>query len=135
VPGVNIIGNATYEKWFAVCQGGYYIESRDSDLYEGTLPNAPAKIASLSTAGSEISTWLSPDCKTVMFARTPAAGQTDIYIATRAATTDPWPAATALPDFNTATFNEEDPWMSNDMRAFVFASNASGSKDLYISTR
>jgi WD40 repeat protein len=135
VGGVNVVGNATYEKWFAVCQGGYYIESRDSDLWEGTLPGAPTKIGSLSTSGSEISTWLSPDCKTVMFARTPTGGQSDIYISTRAAVTDPWPAATVLPDFNTTTSNEEDPWMSNDMRAFVFASNAAGSKDLYLSTR
>jgi hypothetical protein len=135
VSGVNVVGNATYEKWLAVCQGGYYIVSRDADLWEGTLPSAPTKIGSLSTASSEISTWLSPDCKTVMFARTPTGGQTDIYISMRNATTDPWPAATVLPDFNTATSNEEDPWMSNDMRAFVFASNAAGSKDLYLSTR
>ena len=134
-PGVNVVGNAVYEKWLAVCQGGYYIESRDSDLWEGTLPNAPTKITSLSTAGSEISTWLSADCKTVMFARTPAGGQTDLYISTRNAITDPWPAATVLPDFNTNTSNEEDPWMSTDMKAFVFASNAGGTKDLYLSTR
>jgi len=135
VPGVNVVGNTVYEKWLAVCQGGYYIVSRDADLYEGTLPNPPTKITSLSTGGSEISTWLSTDCKTVMFARTPTGGQSDIYISTRTATTDPWPAATALPDFNTATSNEEDPWMSNDMRSFVFASNAAGTKDLYLSTR
>ena len=135
VPGVNVIGNATYEKWFAVCQGGYYIEVRDSDLWEGTLPSAPTKIASLSTSGSEISTWLSPDCKTVMFARTPTGGQEDIMISTRAATTDPWPAATVMTDFNTATYNEEDPWMSNDMHTFIFASNQNGNKDLWQSTR
>ena len=41
VPGVNVVGNNTYEKWLAVCQGGYYIVSRDADLYEGTLPNPP----------------------------------------------------------------------------------------------
>jgi len=135
VPAVNVVGNATYEKWMAVCAGGYYMLSRDSDLWEGTLGSPPTKVTSLSTAGSEISTWLSADCKTVMFARTPTGGQSDIYISTRANPTDPWPAATLLPDFNTTTSNEEDPWMSNDMRAFVFASNAGGTKDLYLSTR
>jgi hypothetical protein len=135
VPAVNVVGTATYEKWLAVCQGGYYMESRNADLYEGTLGSAPTKVTSLSTADSEISTWLSADCKTVMFARAPAGGQTDIYISTRASTADPWPAATVLTDFNTNTSNEEDPWMSNDMHSFVFASNAAGTKDLYLSTR
>ncbi|MBV8758481.1 MAG: hypothetical protein JO257_14445 [Deltaproteobacteria bacterium] len=135
VPNVNVVGNTVYEKWMAVCQGGYYMLSRDADLYEGMLGSAPTKVTSLSTGASEISTGLSTDCKTVMFARTPTGGQTDIYISTRAAATDPWPAATLLPDFNTTTSNEEDPWMSTDMRSFVFASNAGGSKDLYLSTR
>jgi hypothetical protein len=135
VPAVNVVGSATYEKWLAVCDNNYYMLSRDGDLYEGTLGSAPTKVTSLSTTGSESSTWLSKDCLTVMFARTPLNGQTDIYISTRAATTDPWPAATLLPDFNTTTSNEEDPWMSNDMHTFVFASNAGGTKDEYISTR
>ncbi len=135
VPAVNVVGNATYEKWMAVCQGGYYMLTRDSDLWEGTLGSAPTKVTSLSTAGSELSTWLSADCKTVMFARQPAGGQTDLYISTRANVTDPWPAATVLPDFNTLTSNEEDPWMSTDMHTFVFASNAGGTKDVYLSRR
>jgi hypothetical protein len=135
VPAVNVVGNATYEKWMAVCDNNYYMLSRDSDLWEGTLGSAPTKVTSLSTTGSEISTWLSKDCLTVMFARTPPMGQTDIYISTRASTSAPWPAATALPDFNTVTSNEEDPWMSCDGHTFVFASNAAGTKDLYMSTR
>jgi WD40-like Beta Propeller Repeat len=135
VPAVNVVGNGTYEKWMAVCQGGYYMLARDADLWEGTLGSPPTKVDSLSTTGSEISTWLSADCKTVMFARTPLNGQSDIYISTRATATAPWPAATVLPDFNTTTSNEEDPWMSNDMRTFVFASNAGGTKDIYLSTR
>ena len=135
VPNVNVVGNTVYEKWMAVCDNNYYMLVRNSDLYDGTLGSAPTKVTSLSTAGSEISTWLSKDCLTVMFARTPSGGQTDLYISTRATTADPWPAATALPDFNTATSNEEDPWMSNDQRTFIFASNAAGTKDLYMSTR
>jgi hypothetical protein len=135
VPAVNVVGNNTYEKWLATCDGNYYMEIRNSDLYEGTLGSAPTLVASLSTSGNEISTWLSKDCKTVMFARTPTNGQTDLYISTRATANDPWPAATVLTDFNTPTSNEEDPWESLDQRAFVFASNAGGTKDLYISTR
>ena len=135
VPAVNVVGNATYEKWMAVCDNNYYMLSRDADLWEGTLGSAPTKVTSLSTSGSEISTWLSKDCLTVMFARTPTGGQSDIYISTRASTTDPWPAATLLPDFNTTTSNEEDPWMSTDLHTFVFVSNAAGTKDEYLSTR
>ncbi len=135
VPAVNVVGSATYEKWMAVCDNNYYMLVRDADLWEGTLGSAPTLVSSLSTAGSETSTWLSKDCLTVMFARTPSGGQTDLYISTRASTTAPWPAATPLPEFNTTTYNEEDPWMSNDQRTFVFASNAGGTKDLYMSTR
>jgi len=135
VPAVNVVGSATYEKWMAVCDNNYYMLVRNSDLWEGTLGSAPTKVDSLSTTGSEISTWLSKDCLTVMFARTPTNGQEDIMISTRATTTDPWPAATVLTDFNTATSNEEDAWMSNDGHTFTFASNAAASKDLYMSTR
>jgi hypothetical protein len=135
VPAVNVVGNATYEKWMATCDNSYYMLVRDSDLYEGTLGNSPTKVGSLSTADSEISTWLAKDCKTVMFARQPSGGQTDLYISTRLNVTDPWPAATKLTDFNTATSNEEDPWESLDQKTFIFASNAGGTKDLYISTR
>jgi len=135
VPAVNVVGSATYEKWMAVCDNSYYMLIRNSDVWEGTLGSAPTIVASLSTAGAEISTWLAKDCKTVMFARQPSGGQLDLMISTRASTTDPWPAATPLTDFNTATSNEEDPWESLDQRAFVFASNAAGTKDLYLSTR
>jgi hypothetical protein len=135
VPAVNVAGNNVYEKWLATCDDNYYMEVRDSDLYEGTLGSAPTKVTSLSTTGSEISTWLAKDCKTVMFARTPTNGQEDIYISTRTSVTDPWPAATLLTDFNTATSNEEDAWMSSDQHTFIFASNAGGTKDVYSSTR
>jgi hypothetical protein len=135
VAAVNVTGNNVYEKWLATCDNNYYMEVRDSDLWEGTLGNAPTKVTSLSTTGSEISTWLSKDCKTVMFARTPLNGQEDIYMSTRNSVTDPWPAATAITDFNTPTSNEEDAWMSLDQKTFVFASNAGGTKDIYISTR
>jgi hypothetical protein len=135
VPAVNVIGNATYEKWMAVCDNNYYMLIRDSDIWEGTLGSAPTKVTSMSTADSEISTWLAKDCKTMMFARQPANGQTDLYMSTRASTADPWPAATKLTDFNTAASNEEDPWESIDQHTFIFASNAGGTKDLYISTR
>lgn len=135
VPNVNVIGNATYEKWMAVCDGGYYVLIRESDVWEGTLGSAPTRVDSLSTGGSEIATWLAKDCKTVMFARTPLNGQEDIYISTRASVSDPWPPATVLADFNTPGSNEEDPWESVDQRAFVFASDAGGTKDLYLSTR
>jgi hypothetical protein len=135
VPNVNVVGNATYEKWLAVCANDYYMVSRNNDLYEGTLGSAPTIVTSLSTADAELSTWLSADCLTVMFARFPQGGHEDIYISHRASMSDPWPAATPLGMFNTPNFNEEDPWESNDQHTFVFASNALGTKDLYMSTR
>jgi hypothetical protein len=58
-----------------------------------------------------------------------------MFEATRTSPTGAWSDPTKLPDFNTTTSSEEDPWVSTDQRVFVYASNASGIKDLYISTR
>jgi hypothetical protein len=134
VPGVN---TTAYEKWLAVCGGGYFVVSRDSgannqDLYEGTLGNGPGALATnLSNAQSEISTFLSADCLTLYFSR---AG--DIYLAKRATNADPWPTPALLgPPVGDTLTNEEDAWQSADQRTLVFASNKAGTKDLYISTR
>jgi len=62
-------------------------------------------------------------------------GANRIYTSTRAAVTDPWPAPTMVSDFLALGGNQEDPWMSPDQRTFVFASDVSGTKDVYLSSR
>jgi hypothetical protein len=132
---------ASYEKWLAVCGTNHFMVSRDNgatgqDLFEGTLGSAGTLVAELSSANSEISTFLSPDCLTVYFASN-RSGQTALYTSTRTSMALPWnaPSPVGTP-FDQGTDNE-DGWISTDQRIFAFASvrNGAANKDLYISTR
>ncbi|HSD88830.1 MAG TPA: hypothetical protein VLB44_14985 [Kofleriaceae bacterium] len=129
------------EKWAAVCSNGYVIVSRANgtngqDLYEGTITaGAPTNLTQLDTTSAEQGTLLTADCLGLYFQSNRTNAQFDIYLATRTSLTAQWSNPTALTDFNTPTYNEEDPWIAPTGRTFVFASNASGNKDLYISTR
>ena len=138
---VTEVNSAAYEKWLAVCQNGYYMVSRDAgatgqDLYVGQLGGAtPAPATELNSADSEISSFLSTDCKTTYFASN-RSGQTQLYTATRPDPTSPFTTPTLVTDFGTATDNE-DPWESADQKTFVFATirGTDTHKAVYLSTR
>ncbi|MDB4953387.1 MAG: OmpA family protein [Myxococcales bacterium] len=140
---VPVISTANYEKWLAVCSGGYFMVSRANgangqDLYQGQLgAGAGTLVTELNSTASEISTFLSNDCLTVYFAsnRT-AAASTQLYTATRTSVASPWSTPVMVTEFGMSADNE-DPWMSADQTTFVFASvrPAGGTKDLFISTR
>jgi Tol biopolymer transport system component len=144
---VTEVNTATYEKWMAVCNGGYYLVSRgvarannttDQDLFVGQLgSNMPSALAAqISATGSnEISSFLSADCKTAFFASN-SSGNVQIYTATRSDPTSPFSAPTLYENFGTAT-DDEDPWISPDQRTFILASIRGGSttKAVYMSTR
>lgn len=129
------------EKWAVVCSTGYAMVSRavtnrGQDLFEGTLAaGANTAVTQLNSTSNEQGTFITSDCLRIYFQSNRTDGQFDIYTATRLNATAAWSNPTILPDFNTTTFDEEDAWISADQRTFVFASNASGNKDLYISTR
>lgn len=140
------VNTANYEKWFAVCSGGYFLVSRQTgtyqQLYEGQLGagNGPGTLSSLSAPNeSDTSSFLSPDCKTAYWAsnRNAALG-TQIYTATRTSPTGAWTAAALAsfgPNFGTSSDNE-DPWMSPDTRTLYFATQRNGAqKDVYFTTR
>jgi hypothetical protein len=133
---------ANYEKWADVCDTGYVIVSRNGggngqDLVEGTITAGAATVLTdLNSGAAEQGTLLMPDCKTLYFqSNRDATADFNIYMSTRANATAAWGPAVKLTDFNTTQFSEEDPWMSPDGRTFVFVSNKSGNKDVYISTR
>lgn len=139
------VNTINYEKWFAVCNGGYFLVSRATgnvqQLYEGQLGAGGAgTLSSLSDPnGSDISSYLSPDCKTAYWASNRVAGAgTQIYTATRPSPTGAWTAAALAsfgPNFGTATDNE-DAWLSPDTRTLYFATERNGTqKDLYFTTR
>jgi hypothetical protein len=128
------------EKWADVCDNGYAIVSRlvtgqGQELFEGTITaGATTALTALNSASNEQGTLLTADCLHLYF-QSDRAGTFDIYTSSRTSVTGAWSAPTLLVDFNTTTLNEEDPWISTDQRTFVFVNNASGNKDVYISTR
>lgn len=137
---VTELNTAAYEKWAHVCPNGYVMVSRavannGQNLFDGTITtNANNPVTVFNTAQNEQGTLLSQDCLHVWF-QSNRDGTFDIFEASRTTPTGAWTNPTKMTDFNTTTSGEEDPWISTDGRVFVYASNALGTKDLYISTR
>ncbi len=143
------VSTAGYEKWLAVCGDNTHIMvSRDPgfgtatsnpDLYEGTFADgAGTKSTVLNSANAEISTFISKDCLTVMFAST-RSGQVQLYTSTRPTIGGTWSAPVLLDapfDPSTGTDNE-DPGYTPDGHVFVFAGIHAPltTKDVYLSTR
>ena len=144
VPGVST--TTLVEKWFMPCAANRYImvqstANNTTDLVEGTLDGpaagtAPTPIAELNSPQSETGTFVSQDCLTIYFASNRTTPQ-QIFTSHRDSLTAPWAAPTPVTDFPIAggNGNQEDPWISLDGHTFAFASDAAGTKDIYISTR
>lgn len=127
--------SAALEKWYTPC-AGMYLVIVDGDIAEGTLGAAPTVSAELSDPlTNETGPYLTPDCLTTYFASPRGAPPIKIYTSTRASLTAPWSPPTVFTEFAAIGGDQEDPWMSPDMRIFSFASNAGGTKDQYIVTR
>jgi hypothetical protein len=131
------------EKWLSPCSGGRYVvvqatTAGDTDLFEGMLGSgvAPAPIDLLNTADSETGAFLTADCLTLYFASFHVTPE-KIFMARRASVGSPWQPAVRVDDFKISdgTDAQEDPWLSPDGRTFGLASNAAGTKDVYLSTR
>lgn len=139
---VGAINSAQTEKWCIQCSLGRYLmissrsPSTTEDVYEGAVGSAPTLSTELSSAGSgDTGTFLSSDCKTMFFAST-RSGSNRIYTATRTSVTAPWSAPALLPDFTAIGTAQEDPWLSEDQRTFMFsATTSAGNKDVFITTR
>ncbi|HEX3763255.1 MAG TPA: hypothetical protein VHW23_31390 [Kofleriaceae bacterium] len=131
------------EKWLSPCSDGHYVivqaaSGGDSHLFEGKLGGAaPVAIDALNaTTGSDTGAFLTPDCLTLYFASFRATPE-KIFVAQRATVNAPWGMPAPVDTFKIpgGNGNQEDPWLSPDGRTFVFASDAAGTKDVYISTR
>jgi hypothetical protein len=137
---VTALNTTAYEKWAAVCPGGYAVVSRavtgdGQDLFEGTeTGGADVPLDALNSTVAEQGSFITADCLHMYF-QSNRDGDLDIFDTIRAAATDAWPAPTKLADFNATTTGEEDPWISADERIFAYASNAGGTKDVYLVTR
>lgn len=107
------------------------------DLYESTrIGNAgisytaPALIP-LSTVGTDASPFLSADGLALYYAMSPANDPNrDLYVATRASTTDPFSGGTRIDELST-TFNDSDPWVSPDGNDIYFTSTRNGTTRIW----
>jgi len=133
VAGVNSAG---VDKWFMPCDGNRYLIVIGADLAEGVLgAGAPQVVAELSSAQSETGPFLTKDCLTTYFASTRVDATNQLFMSTRTAIDQPWSIPTLVETFAALGGRQQDPFISDDDRTFVFVSDADGTNDVYISTR
>jgi len=116
----------------------------DFDLFISTRSGtsdrwgAPAWLDSLSTGGNDLNGyfalpgglefWYNSD-------RTGTIGGRDLWIARRSSTSVfDFETPSPVPGINTVS-DEENPWISDDLRTLFFVSDRGGSKDIYVATR
>lgn len=115
------------------------------ELYRTTRPNltsafgTPTKLTELSTGDGDSDPVVSPDGLTVYFTsyRKGGAGSSDIWVASRASTGDPFGPATNVAELNTAVA-EWPTWVSNDGCRLYFGSDRGGGlggHDLWVAAR
>lgn len=120
--------------------GGYqtYLAARPA---EGAPFGAPAPIPELdSPDSSTVDGFLSSDGLTLFFSATPAgdagvavdggAGNADLYVAWRRATSEPFSFKQPLDDLNTPAA-ERDPWLTPDGKTLYFTSDRDGALNIY----
>jgi len=134
VPAVNSVNT---DKWFMPCSNGTdYLMITNGDIGEGTVGQAPVIDNNLSSTSGETGTFLTKDCLTAYLASTrPDGSANHIYRSTRTAIGQPWSTPAMVTDFAGLGGNQQDPFISNDDRTFVFVSDVGGTNDVYISTR
>jgi hypothetical protein len=134
VPGVN---TTALEKWFMPCgTSNDYLVIQGGDIAKGTVGGGPPTVVTELSApnANETGTFLTGDCLTVYFASV-RSGTNKMYTSHRTSLTTAWQAPATVDDFVMIGGDQEDPWLADDGRTFVFVSNVSGTKDVYISVR
>ena len=109
----------------------------NDDIYEGVNGGGqPTLVTALSDlTNTDNGPFLASDCMTAYFASN-RSGTQRIYIAKRSTANGPWDPPQPLPDFTNIGLAQEDPWISEDGKTFMFsATTTAGNKDVYITTR
>jgi len=110
-----------------------------ADLFVATRPtltsawSTPVPMTGVNTAEHEGSPHLGPRGLTLVLNAT-RAGNADIHLATRGSVDDPFDASSALAELNSPD-NEQDPWISEDLRRIFFVSARSGNLEIYEASR
>jgi Tol biopolymer transport system component len=119
-------------------QGDFDIYS--SDLNADGSFSPPANVAELNSPYRDTRTAIRKDGLEMFFAsnRPGGLGVIDLWVATRASTTEPWGVPVNLGPVVNSSFNDGAPAISRDGRSLYFYSDrpgGSGLNDLYFSTR
>ena len=111
--------------------GSIYVASRTA---RGQPWGVPAPVQGLSDPlRIEDQHWINADATIAYFTAREGAAASEVMMASRSTPGDPFGPAVSV-TIDTAA-QESDPWVSPDQRTLVFASDRSGSFDLFISTR
>ncbi len=94
---------------------------------------APVLLAGVDTAEHEGSAHLGPNRLTVLLNAT-RGGNADIHVATRSSVDEPFGTPTPVAELNSVD-NEQDPWLSEDLRHIYFVSGRSGNLEIYEASR
>lgn len=134
VPGVNSAG---VDKWFMPCVDNRYLIIIGADIGEGVRgQGAPTLVAELNSPQGETGPFVTKDCLNVTFA-SGRGGTTQLYTSSRTAVGQPFstPVLLDIASFAMLGGQQQDPFISDDNRTFVFVSDIGGTNDVYISTR
>lgn len=112
---------------------GLYVATRSSP----TRPfGTPAPLAAINATGAASGPTLTADGLTLYYALVPTGGQTgDLYVTHRASKADPFPAGEAVANVNNPTFDDLDPFITEDDSALYFDSAVTGALHLYVALR
>lgn len=116
------------------------LRSGGGDIYfstrTGAAFSAPTLVAGIATTSDEGDPVVSSDGLTMYFRSNRAAviGGYNIYVATRAATIDPFGNVQLVPNVNTAA-DDGASWISPDDCRLYISSDVAGSNDIYAATR
>jgi hypothetical protein len=95
---------------------------------------APTLVSELTATNTIIvDAFLSDDGLTLLYTWAPGGKKPDIYIASRASTTDRFSLAAPIADINSPD-DERDPWLSPDGTTFFFTSDRTGTLQIYEAT-
>jgi hypothetical protein len=101
----------------------------------GSPWSAPSADLSVDNAGMNDDGFLTDDGLTLYFSSDRLTGTQDLFVTERPTVTAPFAAPVALATLNTPTYAERDPWVSPDGHTIYFASDRTGSLQIYTATR
>jgi len=97
----------------------------------------PVALNALNGSATDSSPWLNADATVIYFAseRSGGSGGRDIWVARRSTSSGSFGAPRPLGSINTAG-DEDDPWLSPDLKTIYFVRNVSGAgSEIYVATR